>query len=36
MARQYHVALDDGDVAPIVLLPGDSGRMAELDGSSSV
>jgi uridine phosphorylase len=35
MARQYHVALDDGDVAPIVLLPGDPGRVAEIDASGS-
>ena len=27
MARQYHVDLDEGDVAPIVLLPGDPGRV---------
>jgi uridine phosphorylase len=27
MARQYHVALDDGEVAPTVLLPGDPGRV---------
>jgi len=27
MALQYHVRLDDGDVAPIVLLPGDPGRV---------
>ena len=27
MARQYHVALEEGDVAPIVLLPGDPGRV---------
>jgi uridine phosphorylase len=28
VARQYHVALDEGDVAPCVLLPGDPGRVA--------
>lgn len=27
MAVQYHLKLDDGDVAPIVLLPGDPGRV---------
>lgn len=27
MAVQYHVKLDDGDVAPYVLLPGDPGRV---------
>ena len=26
--RQYHLAIDEGDVAPIVLLPGDPGRVA--------
>jgi uridine phosphorylase len=25
--RQYHLAIDEGDVAPIVLLPGDPGRV---------
>lgn len=24
---QYHLAIDQGDVAPIVLLPGDPGRV---------
>jgi uridine phosphorylase len=27
MARQYHVALEEGEIAPIVLLPGDPGRI---------
>ena len=27
MARQYHIQLDEGDVAPTVLLPGDPGRV---------
>jgi uridine phosphorylase len=32
MARQYHVALDDGEVAPVVLLPGDPGRVEVVAG----
>jgi uridine phosphorylase len=27
VARQYHIQLDEGDVAPTVLLPGDPGRV---------
>lgn len=27
MAAQYHLHIDDGDVAPYVLLPGDPGRV---------
>ena len=27
MALQYHLKVDDGDVAPFVLLPGDPGRV---------
>jgi len=27
MARQYHLQIDEGDVAPFVLLPGDPGRV---------
>jgi len=28
MPRQYHIKLDEGDIAPYVLLPGDPGRVA--------
>ena len=30
MAKQYHVQLSKGDVAPYVLLPGDPGRVAKV------
>lgn len=32
MAKQYHLNISEGDVAPYVLLPGDPGRVAKVAG----